>query len=157
MANVTVGMVAPDFELENQHRALVKLSSFRGSKNVVIVFHPLAFTPVCTVQMKGYQEAIADFTGVDAHILSISCDPGPSKKAWADSLGGISYDLLTDFEPKGAVTQAYGVMHPAGFPERALFVVDKNGVVVWTAQYDIPEQPPMEALLDQLQQIARSQ
>lgn len=150
-------MKAPDFELPNQHRQNVKLSDFLGKQNVVIAFHPLAFTPVCSTQMANYEKAKGEFDGAGAHILSISCDPGPSKKAWADSLGGISYDLLADFHPKGAVAEAYGVMRADGIPERAIFVVDKAGKIAWAARYDIPEQPPQEALLRVLRELRSSE
>ena len=152
---LSIGTVAPDFELPNQHWGqTVKLSDFRGKKNVVIAFHPLNFTPVCSVQMKNYEASKAEFDAAGAHILSISCDAGPSQKAWADSLGGISYDLLCDFHPKGAVASAYGVMREDGIPERAIFVVDKAGKIAWTAKYDIPEQPPQQDLLQALKSLA---
>jgi peroxiredoxin len=148
-----IGDTAPDFKLPTQHWGqTVKLSDFRGKQNVVIAFHPLAFTPVCSTQMTNYQNAKAEFDGLNAHILSISCDPGPSKKAWADSLG-LTLDLLTDFHPKGAVADAYGVMRADGIPERAIFVVDKKGVIAWAAKYDIPQQPPQEDLLKALKAL----
>jgi peroxiredoxin len=150
MANtqpLPVGAVAPDFELPNQERAPIKLSDFRGKQNVVIAFHPLVFTPVCSAQMQKYEEAKADFDTAGAHILSISCDAGPSKKAWAEALGGISFDLLADFHPKGEVAAAYGVLRDDGIPERAVFVVDKRGKIVWAAKYDIPQLPPQDELL----------
>jgi len=150
---LTVGAIAPDFELPNQNREAVRLSSFRGKQHVVVAFHPLVFTPVCSVQMKNYEAAKADFDAAGAHILSISCDAGPSKKAWADALGGISYDLLADFHPKGAVAEAYGVMRADGIPERAIFVVDKAGTIVWAKRYEIPEQPDQQELLGVLQAL----
>jgi peroxiredoxin len=149
---LSTGTTAPEFELPNQNRQTVKLSEFRGNKNVVIAFHPLAFTPVCSTQMSNYQKSISEFDGLDAHILSISCDPGPSKKAWADSLG-LTFDLLADFHPKGAVAEAYGVMRADGIPERAIFVVDKAGKIVWSAKYDIPQQPPQDELLKVLRAL----
>jgi len=80
-------------------------------------------------------------------VLAISNDAGPSKKAWADSLGGISYDLLSDFHPHGAVASKYGVLRDDGLAERAIFVVDKMGVIRWTKLHDIPEHPDVEELL----------
>lgn len=149
-----MGAEAPDFELPNQDRAPVKLSSFRGKQNVVIAFHPLVFTPVCSLQMQTYEKSKADFDAAGAHILSVSCDAGPSKKAWAESLGGISFDLLSDFHPKGAVASAYGVLRDDGIPERAIFVVDKAGKIAWTAKYDIPQQPPQDELMKVLQRLS---
>ena len=157
MANtqpLPVGVEAPDFELPNQDRKPVKLSDFRGKQAVVIAFHPLVFTPVCSVQMQTYEQHRPEFDAAGAHILSISCDAGPSKKAWADSLGGISFDLLADFHPKGQVAAAYGVLRDDGIPERAVFVVDKAGKIAWAAKYDIPEQPPLKELLAALAALA---
>ena len=128
----------------------MKLSDFRGKKKVVIAFHPLAFTPVCTVQMQTYEKDRAQFDAADAHVLGISVDAGPAKKAWADSLGGISYDLLSDFHPHGGVASAYGVMRTDGISERATFIVDKSGKIAWAKQYQIPEQPDEAELLKAL-------
>jgi peroxiredoxin len=102
--------------------------------------------------MKNYETSKADFDAADAKILSISCDAGPSQKAWADSLG-LTFDLLADFHPKGAVAEAYGVMRADGIPERAIFVVDKKGTIVWAAKYDIPQQPPQDELLKVLRAL----
>lgn len=150
---LSIGTVAPDFELPTQNWGqTVKLSDFRGRKSVVIAFHPLNFTPVCSAQMKTYEAGKADFDAVGAHILSISCDAGPSQKAWADSLG-LTFDLLADFHPKGAVAERYGVMRADGIPERAIFVVNKEGVVAWAAKYDMPQQPPQQDLLNALKAL----
>jgi peroxiredoxin (alkyl hydroperoxide reductase subunit C) len=150
---LSIGTAAPDFELPQQNwGTTVRLSEFRGKKNVVLAFHPLNFTPVCSTQMKNYEASKADFDAVDAKVLSISCDAGPSQKAWADALG-LSFDLLADFHPKGAVAEAYGVMRADGIPERAIFVVDKKGTIAWAAKYDIPEQPPLQDLLSALKSL----
>src|SRR5262245_65771765 len=98
-----VGSIAPDFELTNHKREPVRLSSFRGRKNVVLAFHPLAFTPVCATQMQTYEKSRDRFADLDTEVLGISIDAGPSKNAWADALGGISFDLLSDFHPHGSV------------------------------------------------------
>ena len=148
-----IGVRAPDFELTDQHRQTVRLSSYRGRKNVVIAFHPLAFTPVCSAQLQCYEREQTMFEGLDAEVLSISFDLGPSKKAWADSLGGISHHMLSDFHPHGAVAAAYGAKREDGLPERALFVVDKQGVIRWAMRYEIPEHPPLEDLADALRAV----
>lgn len=150
---LSIGTVAPDFELPTQNWGqTVKLSDLRGKQNVVIAFHPLNFTPVCSTQMKNYEASKADFDAAGARILSISCDAGPSQKAWADTLG-LTMDLLADFHPKGAVAEKYGVMRADGIPERAIFVVNKEGVIAWAAKYDIPEQPPLQDLLNALKAL----
>ena len=149
-----VGDDAPEFELRSHKGGTVKLSDYRGRKNVVLAFHPLAFTPVCANQMCGYESDLARFESAGAAVLGISIDAQPAKTAWAKSLGPISYDLLSDFHPHGEVAQQYGVFRPKeGFSERAVFVVGKDGRIKWAKTYDIPQQPDNEELLAALDAI----
>ena len=142
-----VGAIAPDFVLPNQHRTPVRLSDFRGRKHVVLAFHPLAFTPVCSAQVQTYERERPRFDAEDTHVLVISNDAGPSKKAWGDLLGGVSWDLLSDFHPHGEVAARYGVLRDDGLADRAIFLIDKDGIVRWTKWHDIPEHPDVEQLL----------
>ncbi len=119
---------------------------------MVLAFHPLAFTPVCSAQMQAYEKAGDRFAALDAVVFGISLDAGPSKRAWAESLG-ISVDLLTDFHPHGQVASAYGVMRSDGIAERAIFVVNKAGKIVWAKLHDIPELPDLASLIENLQSI----
>ncbi len=144
---LTVGAIAPDFSLQSHNGRAVRLSDFRGKQNVILAFHPLAFTPVCAEQMKTYERERPKLDAAHAHVLAVSVDAGPSKKAWADSLGGISYDLLSDFHPHGKVASDYGVMRSDGISERAIFVIDKAGKIAWAKQYQIPEQPDFDEVL----------
>ncbi|MGH9374216.1 MAG: peroxiredoxin [Vicinamibacterales bacterium] len=145
------GDEAPDFELRSHRGGSVRLSDFRGKENVVLAFHPLAFTPVCATQMSGYESDKAQLERHDAVVLGVSIDPQPAKTAWAKTLGGISFDLLSDFHPHGEVAQRYGVFRAQdGFSERAVFVVNKQGTIVWARVYDIPEQPNNEDVLGAL-------
>lgn len=148
-----VGSPAPDFALPNQHRTPVRLSEFRGRKHVVLAFHPLAFTPVCSAQVQTYERQRPLLDSLDAHVLVISNDAGPSKKAWGDALGGVTYDLLSDFHPHGEVAARYGVLRDDGLAERAIFLVDKAGAIRWAKRYDIPEQPDFEELLNEIQKL----
>src|SRR5687768_10680859 len=142
---------APDFELRSHRGGTVRLSDYRGKKNVVLAFHPLAFTPVCATQMSGYELDLNRLNERDAVVLGISIDPQPSKTAWAKTLGSISFDLLSDFHPHGEVAQKYGVFRQKeGFSERAIFIVDKQGKIAWVRTYDIPEQPNNEECLNAL-------
>jgi peroxiredoxin len=142
---------APDFELRSHRGGTVRLSDFRGKKNVVLAFHPFAFTPVCANQMIGYESDSAQLKEQEAVVLGISIDPQPAKTAWAKSLGSISFDLLSDFHPHGEVAQRYGVFRQKeGFAERAVFVIDKQGKIAWSKTYDIPEQPNNEDYLTAL-------
>ena len=137
-----VGDEAPDFELRSHRGGTVKLSDFRGKRQVVVAFHPLAFTPVCAAQMCGYQSDLSRFEAANAAVLGISVDAQPAKSAWAQSLGPISFDLLSDFHPHGDVAQKYGVYRAKdGISERAIFVVDTAGKIAWAKVYDIPQQP----------------
>lgn len=147
---IAVGSPAPDFALPNQSREIVRLSDFRGRKHVVLAFHPLAFTPVCSVQVQTYEREQPAFGALDAEVLALSTDAGPSKKAWADSLGGVSYHLLSDFHPQGQVASDYGVMRNDGLSERAVIVIDKQGIVRWAKQYAMPEQPAVEEVFEAL-------
>ena len=138
---LTIGDAAPDFELDSHLGRKVRLSSFHGSKNVVVAFHPLAWTPVCARQMAGYEAERDWFAERDTVLVGVSVDAVPSKVEWAKSLGGISYDLVSDFHPHGAVAEAYGVARDGGISERAIFVVDKNGAIAFAKVYDIPTLP----------------
>jgi peroxiredoxin len=141
------GDQAPDFELRSHRGGTVKLSDFRGRKNVVVAFHPLAFTPVCARQMRGYEEGSGRFDRTGTAVVGVSIDAQPAKAAWAQTLGPISFDLLSDFHPHGEVAQNYGVFRSKdGISERAVFVVDKQGRIAWSRIYDIPEQPDNEEL-----------
>lgn len=139
--SVSAGDDAPDFELESHQGGRIRLSSFRGKQNVIIAFHPLAWTPVCASQMKNYEEDIVWFQQHDTRVLSLSVDAVPTKAAWATDLGGITYDFLSDFHPHGAVAQAYGVAREDGLSERAIFIVDKRGTIVFKRVYEIPTLP----------------
>lgn len=148
-----VGSIAPDFALENQTRQIVRLSDFRGKKHVVLAFHPFAFTPVCAAQMTSYEQARPALAALDTEVFGISTDAGPSKAAWAASLGGLSFPLLTDFHPHGQVSAAYGVLSDYGIAERAIFVVDKSGRIVWTKMHGIDDHPVLEELMAELRKL----
>jgi peroxiredoxin len=145
------GDQAPDFDLRSHRGGRVKLSDFRGQKNVVLAFHPLAFTPVCAAQMKTYESERPRFDSAETVVVGISIDAQPAKTAWAQTLGTISFDLLSDFYPHGGVARQYGVFRENdGISERAIFVVDKTGTIAWAKTYAIPEQPEVEELMKEL-------
>ena len=148
-----VGDIAPDFELASHRGGRVRLSSFRGQQHVILAFHPLAWTPVCASQMTNYEADHDWFTDHETHVLGVSVDAAPSKTEWAKSLGGLSFDLLSDFHPHGAVAAVYGVDRDDGISERAVFVVDKDGTVAFAKVYDIPTLPDnaeVRAAIEQL-------
>ena len=150
------GDAAPDFELRSHRGGSVKLSDLRG-KNVVVAFHPLAFTPVCAQQMCSYETDVKRFEAANATVLGISIDPQPSKTAWARELGVTTFDLLSDNHPYGEVARKFGVFREKeGFAERAVFVIDKDGKVAWTRTYDIPEHPRNDDVFAALTALDRS-
>ena len=146
-STLQVGQAAPDFNLADQNGSKVTLSSFRGSKSVVLVFHPLAFTSVCAVQMPGYSKERQSFEGLEAQVLGISVDSVPTHKAWADHLGGIDYPLLADFWPHGAVAKQYGILRSEGYSERATFVIDKKGIIRHIEVHEIGKVPDRAKLV----------
>lgn len=151
---LTAGEEAPDFELRSHKGGTVKLSDFRGKKNIVLAFHPLAFTPVCANQMRAYESDLAQFEKAGAAVFGISIDAQPAKAAWAKTLDSISYDLLSDFHPHGDVAKKYGVFREKeGFSERAIFVIDKAGRIAWSKVYAIPELPRNDEVLAALQSL----
>lgn len=153
MSELTVGSVAPDFTLPNQYRQPVTLSSFRGRRRVVLAFHPLAFTPICTAQAQSYEREGAAFEAAGAHVLLISSDAGPSKKAWCDALGGLSYDVLSDFHPQGAVAERYGVLGDDGLAERSVFLVDETGIIRWAKVYGMETSPDVADVIRELRRL----
>ncbi len=104
--------------------------------------------------MPSYQAELGRFEGANTHVLGISVDSVPCNAAWAKSLGGISYDLLSDFEPKGEVARRYGAYRPEGYAERALFVVNKEGRIIYKDIHKIDEQPDNEEIFRVLRQAA---
>ena len=134
-----VGTQAPDFELEDQDRNVVRLSSFRGEKNVVVVFYPLAFTGVCQGELCAIRDEIVDFSGDDVQTLAISVDSGPTHARWAAEQG-YTFPLLADFWPHGAVAKAYGVFdEDLGLALRGTFIVDKAGIIAYQVVHAIPD------------------
>jgi mycoredoxin-dependent peroxiredoxin len=125
-----VGDEAPDFTLKSGAGETITLSQYRGQKNVVLAFFPFAFSGTCSAQMPSYQAELERFQSYDTQVLGISMDATHSLREFGQKLG-ITYPLLSDFYPQGKVADAYGVRHAAGMPERALFVIDKNGKIAW--------------------------
>ena len=139
MAGPAVGDTAPDFELPDADRQPVRLSSFRGSKNVVVVFYPLAFTGTCQGELCEIRDSINDFSGDDVVTLAISCDSTAVHKKWAEEQG-YTFPLLADFWPHGEVARAYGVFQEEfGLALRGTFIVDKQGTVAYKTVNAIPD------------------
>lgn len=136
---IAVGTEAPDFELRDNNAQSHRLSSFRGEKNVVLVFYPFAFTGVCTGEMCAIRDDVSSLQNDDTQVFAISCDTVASLRVFAEK-EGLSYPLLSDFWPHGEVAKAYGVFNEAlGAADRGTFIIDKSGVVRWTVRNEIKD------------------
>jgi peroxiredoxin len=136
---VEVGQEAPDFELRNQHGEPVRLSSFQGTKNVVLVFYPLAFSGVCSSELSALRDNFPEVTRDDTELLTVSVDSTFVLRKWSDT-EGFQFGLLSDFWPHGGVASLYGVFDAdRGVALRGTFVIDKAGVVRWKVVNPIPE------------------
>ncbi|GLV50791.1 peroxiredoxin [Thermobispora bispora] len=149
---VEVGQVAPDFELKDQHGTPVKLSGLRGKK-VVLVFYPLAFTPVCHGELTAIRDELVGALPDDARVLTVSVDSMFSHRAWAEQ-EGFTFPLLSDFWPHGAVARAYGVFDEGrGVAQRGTFIIDAEGVVRWKVVNPPGEPRDIAAYLKALAEI----
>jgi len=136
---ILVGHEAPDFELRDQNAQSHRLSSYRGEKNVVLVFYPFAFTGVCTGELTSIRDDMGSLQNDDTQVLAISCDTVASLRVFAER-EGFDYPLLSDYWPHGEVAKAYGVFNDLlGAADRGTFVIDKQGIVRWTVRTELRE------------------
>src|SRR5271156_2432025 len=150
---ISVGAAAPDFTLKDQSQKEVKLSDFQGKKNVVIIFYPLDWSPVCTNEHTCLVNDMRRFDELDAQVLGVSVDSAWSHKAFAEKMG-IKYPLLADFQPRGAVAEKYGVyLADKGITGRAIAVVDRAGKIAWFKNYDIPTLPDITEVSQALAKV----
>jgi peroxiredoxin (alkyl hydroperoxide reductase subunit C) len=146
MSVIDSGTPAPSFKLATEDGGSVTEKDLKGERTV-LVFYPFAFSPVCTDQLQLYEAALGELT--DAGLTKchgVSCDSSWSQKAFREKLG-VSIEQLSDFEPKGAACEAFGVLHEGGFPERALVAIDAEGIVRWSYQAPMPGELPSVELL----------
>lgn len=123
------GTEAPDFTLKDQNGQPIGLSDFRGAKDVLLVFFPLAFTGICQGELNEIRDNLAEYDNDDTATLAISVGPPPTHKVWAKQ-SGFTFPVLADFWPHGAVATAYGVFNAdAGIANRGTFVVDRSGII----------------------------
>ncbi len=148
-----VGDVAPDFTLNTGNRETWRLSDFRDKKNVVLAFVPFAFSPVCSAQLPSYEAELSRFKDFDTEVVSVSMDSGYALNAWAKSMQ-TSFPLLSDFYPQGQVVDLYGLRHPVGMSNRAVVVIDKEGVIRYIEVLDAPgDMPDNEDLFEALRKL----
>jgi mycoredoxin-dependent peroxiredoxin len=146
---IAVGQPAPEFSLKDQDQKDVKLSDYRG-KNVVMIFYPLDWSPVCTNEHACFVSELKQFQTLNAQILGLSVDSVWSHKAFADKMG-IQYPLLADFHPRGAVADKFGIyLADKGITGRAVAIIDKGGKIAWFKDYGIPVVPDMKEVSEAL-------
>jgi mycoredoxin-dependent peroxiredoxin len=151
---VEAGQPAPDFTLARYEGGPFTRADLEG-KTTVLVFYPFAFSPVCTDQLSLYNEVLDELEARGATVYGVSCDATWSQRAFKEQLG-VAIEQLSDFEPKGATCRAFGVLHPGGFPQRALVLVGPDAVVRWSYEAPSPgDLPGANLLFDALDALAR--
>jgi peroxiredoxin (alkyl hydroperoxide reductase subunit C) len=150
---VKIGDTAPDFALPSVAGERITLSQFRGKKHVVISFVPAAWTPVCSDQWPGYNIVKEMFDENDAILLGITVDNLPTLYAWTKQMGKLWFPVLSDFWPHGAVASKYGVLRSDGVSERALFFIDKAGILRDIQVSDINKRPDLEYCATNLEKM----
>jgi peroxiredoxin (alkyl hydroperoxide reductase subunit C) len=140
LAVIAAGTPAPEFSLARTGGGRFTRPDLEGARTV-LVFYPFAFSPVCTDQLSVYNEVLEDFAAAGATLYGVSCDATWSQEAFRQQLG-IEIEQLSDFEPKGATCRAFGVLHPGGFPQRALVLIGPDAVVQWSYEAPSPGDLP---------------
>ncbi|MGB8885823.1 MAG: redoxin domain-containing protein [Candidatus Korobacteraceae bacterium] len=161
MATLKVGDEVPDFELPavvGSIKSQVKLSDYRGKKNVVLAFYPADWTPVCASQLPGLNADLERFAGYDAEVVGISVDSIPSHTAWQKKeIGILGFPLASDFYPHGSVAKKFGILREGdpipGIAERALFVVNKDGKLAFAKVYPIGQVPSNDEVFEALRKL----
>jgi peroxiredoxin (alkyl hydroperoxide reductase subunit C) len=150
---VKVGEKAPGFTLPSVSGGQVALEEYYGKKNVVLSFVPAAWTPVCSDQWPGYNIIKDLFDEHDATLLGITVDSIPTLFSWTNQMGKLWFPVLSDFWPHGQTAEKYGILRTDGTSERALFVIDKQGVIRYIDVHDINERPSLENMVKALERL----
>jgi peroxiredoxin len=146
------GTQAPDFTLASSPEQKLSLSDLRGNP-VILAFYPADWSPVCGDEMSLYNEVLPEFERFGAHLLGISVDGAWCHRAYRENRN-LNFSLLADFEPKGEVARKYGVYrHGEGTSERALFVIDGNGIITWSYVSPIGVNPGADGILNALENL----
>lgn len=148
------GVSAPDFTLNVTPDQTISLTEFQG-KPVILAFYPADWSPVCSDQMALYNEILPEFRKHKAELLGISVDGYWCHNAFAQNRH-LHFPLLSDFEPKGAISRKYGAYHEkSGVCERALFVIDKQGKIAWSYLSPMGENPGADGILEALENLSK--
>lgn len=150
---VKVGDPAPEFSLPTISGETVTLAQFRGNKNVVLSFVPAAWTPVCSGQWPGYNIVQDMFEQADTQLIGISADNVPTLHAWVQEMGGVWFTVASDFYPHGQLADALGILRSTGETERALFLIDKEGIIRYIDVHDINSRPDLGPLIRAMQEL----
>ena len=150
-----MGDKAPDFTLPSISGGKVSLSQTLRNKNVVISFVPAAWTPVCSDQWPGYNIVKDIFDAQNTTLIGITVDNIPSLFAWTNQMGKLWFPILSDFWPHGAVADRFGVLRSDGVSERAIFVIDKKGIIRYIGVGDINKRPRLEILVRELERLEK--
>ena len=150
---IKTGDPAPDFTLTSITGKEIRLSSYIGLKNVMLSFIPAAWTPVCSDQWPGYNIAEDIFRRYDTLLIGISTDPLPTLFAWTRDMGGLWFDVVSDFWPHGAVSETYGVLRSNGTAERAIILIDKKGIIQFVHVGDINLRPDLGMLVQEMKKL----
>jgi peroxiredoxin (alkyl hydroperoxide reductase subunit C) len=150
---VKIGAPAPDFSLPTIDGGKVALSDFRGKKNVVLSFVPAAWTPVCSGQWPGYNIVRDMFEESQTTLIGVSVDNVPTLHAWVQEMGGVWFTVASDFYPHGKLAEALGILRSTGEAERALFLIDKQGIIRYIDVHDINSRPDLGPLIGAMQRL----
>ncbi|WPC39389.1 redoxin domain-containing protein [Clostridium sp. JS66] len=153
MELIKLGSIAPNFSLEDNHDKIINLSNYRGKK-VLLSWHPLAWTPVCTDQMRSIENNWDNLQSLNTIAFGLSVDAQPCKKAWATAIVLNNLSILADFWPHGKVAQDYGLfIENDGISERANIIIDENGIVKWVKVYPMSQLPDINEVFQALSNI----
>jgi peroxiredoxin (alkyl hydroperoxide reductase subunit C) len=150
---VKVGQKAPGFTLKAVSGEKISLQDYFGKKNVVLSFVPAAWTPVCSDQWPGYNIVKDIFDEHNTILLGITVDNIPTLFSWTHQMGKLWFPVLSDFWPHGQVAKKYGILRSDGVSERALFVIDKKGIIRYMDVHDINQRPSLEILIKELEKL----
>ncbi len=150
---VKVGDPAPDFSLTTIDGRTVTLAEFRDKKNVALSFVPAAWTPVCSGQWPGYNIVQDMFDQAETQLIGVSVDNVPTLHAWVQEMGGVWFPVASDFYPHGQLAEALGILRSTGEAERALFLIDKQGIIRYIDVHDINSRPDLGPLIKAMQEL----
>lgn len=150
-----IGDSAPDFSLETHNEGELNLKWYQGRKNVVLAFYPGDFTMVCSNQIPAYNKMLNELENLDCQLFAISVDSIACHKAWAKSLGGINFPLMSDYFPHGEVASKYGVLNSRGYADRTVFLIDKNGIIQFIDSLDFNILPDNDKLCKELANLQK--